>query len=151
MPKSSPALTITFHKVMRSRPHGFWVAVRATGGTIRGGYMPIGRGVIPHDMAHLATEAQLGIENGFWGLLARGATFKRGTDRRMTHPGRALIAKHRTAVHAAEQLGNGHHALWSTHQPTPVAATFDLLAAQWVPLPDNGTMTLHWPLAIRER
>jgi hypothetical protein len=46
---------------------------------IRGGYMPIGRGVIPHDLVHFATEAHFGIEDGFWGLLARGATFTRGT------------------------------------------------------------------------
>ena len=149
VPKSSPALTITFHKVMRPRPHAWWVAVRGKGGTIRGGFMPVGRGVIPHDMARLATEAHLGIEDGFWGLLARGATFRRGTDRRTTRLGRAMLAEHRSAVHAAEQLDNAHHALWSTRQPTPVAATFDFPAEQWVALPDNGTMTLQWPLEIR--
>ena len=37
--------------------------------------MPIGRGRIPHDLGHMATEAHLGITDGFWGLLARGATF----------------------------------------------------------------------------
>ena len=111
--------------------------------------MPIGRGVIPHDMAHLATEAHLGIEDGFWGLLARGATFKRGTGQRMTRPGRALIAEHRTGIGAAEKLGNVHHALWSTGKTTPVAATFDFLAEQWAELPDNGTLCLHWPLVIR--
>jgi len=27
--------------------------------------MPIGRGVIPHDLGHMATEAHLGIDHGF--------------------------------------------------------------------------------------
>jgi len=27
--------------------------------------MPIGRGLIPHDLGHMATEAHLGIDHGF--------------------------------------------------------------------------------------
>jgi len=38
--------------------------------------MPVGRGRIPHDLGHMATEAHLGITDGVWGLLARGATLK---------------------------------------------------------------------------
>ena len=68
--------------------------------------MPIGRGVIPHDLAYLAAEAHFGIEDGFWGLLARGATFKRGTAQRPTRRGRALMADNRSGLHAAERLGN---------------------------------------------
>ena len=60
------------------------------------------------------------------------------------------VAEHRVGLHAAEQLGNTHHALWSTGKPTPVAATFDLLAEQWDALPDSATLTLQWPLTIRE-
>ena len=52
--------------------------------------MPIGRGVIPHDLKHLAAEAHFGIEDVFWGLLARGATFKRGTAQRPTRRSRVL-------------------------------------------------------------
>ncbi|MCU1366137.1 MAG: hypothetical protein JWN39_1776, partial [Ilumatobacteraceae bacterium] len=113
-----------------------------------GGHMPIGHGIIPHDLAHLATEAALGIDDGFWGLLARGATFRKGTDRRPTRPGRAIIAANRSGIHAAEQLGNMHHGLWVHGQPTPVAPTLDRLAEAWRAVPDGGTMTVTWPLSV---
>jgi hypothetical protein len=91
---------------------------------IRGGYMPIGRGVIPHDLVHFATEAHFSIDDGFWGLLARGATFKRGTGGRQTRQGRALVAKNRAGLNAAEQ---------------------------WLAVPDNGTLTVHWPMSASTR
>ncbi|MGI9029632.1 MAG: hypothetical protein ACR2HP_06545 [Ilumatobacteraceae bacterium] len=94
-------LTVTFHReVHGGRARSWWEAVRPTGGRVRGGYMPIGRGIIPHDLGHLVAESHLGIDDGIWGLLARGATFKRGTDRRPTRRGRALVAAHRDALHA---------------------------------------------------
>jgi hypothetical protein len=74
--RSAPTLLVTFHKVMTPRPTAWWEARRRTGGTCRGGYMPIGRGIIPHDLGHMVSEASLGIDDGFWGLLARGATFR---------------------------------------------------------------------------
>lgn len=107
--------------------------------------MPIGRGRIPHDLGHMATEAHLGISNGFWGLLAHGATFTHGTQQRQTRPGRQLISANRAELHAAEQLGNHHHGAWANGHPTPVAPTFDRLAALWDATPDDGTLTIHWP------
>jgi hypothetical protein len=107
--------------------------------------MPTGRGVIPHDLVHLATEAVLGLEFGFWGLVARGATFRRGTDRRRTRPGRALIATHRSDLQQAEALGNAHHQAWLDGRPTPLGPTFDRLARLWQDLPDGGTLCLDWP------
>ena len=118
---------------------------------IRGGYMPVGRGVIPHDLVHFATEAHFGIEDGFWGLLARGATFKRGTGQRETPQGRALVAKNRSGLNAAEHLGNTHHALWIEGKPTPVSATFNRFAEEWLAVPDSGTLTVHWPMSAATR
>ena len=118
---------------------------------IRGGYMPIGHGVIPHDLVHFATEAHFGIEDGFWGLLARGATFKRGTGGRQTRQGRALVAKNRAGLNAAEHLGNANHTLWIEGKPTPVSPTFNRLAEQWLAVPDNGTLTVHWPMLASMR
>ena len=112
--------------------------------------MPIGRGVIPHDLVHFAAEAHFGIEDGFWGLLARGATFKRGTDRRPTRPGRALIAENREGLNAAEHTGNAHHTLWLEGKPTPVSPTFDHLAERWLATPDNGTLTVYWPMSYQD-
>lgn len=143
--RRSTRLTVTFHKVLQPRPAAWWEAVRPTGGRIRGGFMPIGRGVIPHDLGHMATEGHLGIADGFWGLLAQGATFRRGTDRRATPQGRALIAANRGALEAAEALGNLHQAAWTAGEPTPVRPTFDRLAERWSELPDGGQMTIAWP------
>ncbi len=44
---------------------------------------------IPHDLGQYVIEAAAGYGHGFWGLVARGATFK-STGRRQTKPGRVL-------------------------------------------------------------
>jgi hypothetical protein len=142
---SAASLRVTFHKQSSPRPHAWWEAVRPTGGRIRGGWMPIGRGRIPHDLGHMATEGHLGLANGFWGLLARGATFNPGTDRRPTWPGRELIRRHRDELDVAERLGNHHHVAWRAGEPTPVGPTFDRLERAWSALPDGGTLTVDWP------
>ena len=120
-------------------------ARRRTGGRVRGGYMPIGRGRIPHDLGHLATEGHFEVTDGFWGLLARGATFRHGTDQRATRPGRALIAEHRDGLRAAEALGNHHHSRWASGASTPVAPVFDRFAEAWDATPEGGTLTVAWP------
>jgi hypothetical protein len=141
----SPTLTVTFHKVLGHSPTAWWEAVRVKGGRVRGGHMPIGRGRIPHDLGHMATEAHFAITDGFWGLLARGATFDHGTHQRRTRPGRQLIRDNKAGLDAAEALGNEHHFAWRDGKPTPVAPAFDRLARLWDALPDGGTLTLRWP------
>ncbi len=144
--RSRPArLTVTFHKVADGRVDSWWEAVRPTGGRTRGGWMPTGRQRIPHDMVHLAAEGHLGIEDGIWGLLARGATFRRGTDRRPTRPGRALVRDHRADLQRAEDVGNVHGLAWRRGEPTPVAPTFERLAAAWAAVPPGGSLTIAWP------
>lgn len=147
MRRTRPAATlvVTFHKVMAPRACAWWEARRPSGGTFRGGYMPIGRGIIPHDLGHMVTEARLGFDDGVWGLLARGATFRKGTDRRPTKPGRALIATHREALHRAEHAGNHHHWAWATGADTPLAPAFDRIADAWAGVPDGGCLTIRWP------
>ncbi|MGH9271156.1 MAG: hypothetical protein ACRDZ2_07770 [Ilumatobacteraceae bacterium] len=93
----------------------------------------------------MATEAHFGIEDGFWGLLARGATFRHGTQQRATKSGRQLIRDHRAALAAAEATGNQHHFAWAQGHPTPVAPTFDRLARLWDAVPEGGTLTIQWP------
>ena len=138
-------MTVAFHKSADPPPHSWWDARRSTGGRLTGGHMPIGRGIIPHDLVHLAAEAELGLSFGFWGLLAQGATFRHGIDRRPTRSGRALIAAHRAGLAEAEALANAHHHAWRTGQPTPLGPTFDRLAALWAAIPDGGTLTVEWP------
>ena len=140
----SPRMTVVFHKSEGARS-AWWEAWRPRGARTTGGHMPLGHGVIPHDLGHMATEAALGLEFGFWGLLARGATFRRGTDRRRTRPGRALIAEHRAELEQAEALGNAHHTAWRTGRPTPVRPTFDRFAELWDAIPEGGDLVVEWP------
>jgi len=143
--RPQPSLVVTFHKVNGPPPSAWWEAVRRTGGRVRGGHMPIGRGRIPHDLGHMATEAHLGIADGFWGLLALGATFKRGTDCRPTQRGRAIVRNHRAQLDTAEAIGNAHHSAWVSDDPTPVGPTFDRLSTLWAATPDGGSLTIRWP------
>jgi hypothetical protein len=112
--------------------------------------MPIGRHSIPHDLIHLAAEAHLGVDDGVWGLLARGATYRRGTDRRPTRTGRAIVRDHRDGLHRAEHLGNEHGWRWQQGLPTPVTPTFDRLAAAWAALPVGGALVVRWPTLATE-
>jgi hypothetical protein len=43
---------------------------------------------LPHDLAQFVVEVTLGLEEGFWNLVANGATFK-SLGRRRTSPGGA--------------------------------------------------------------
>ena len=71
-------MTVVFHRMAERPSFSWWEAEPAGRSRFSGGHMPIGRGVIPHDLVHLATEAGLGLEFGFWGLLAElGTTFDR--------------------------------------------------------------------------
>jgi hypothetical protein len=139
------SLVVTFHRTGPERPAAWWEAVRKSGGVVRGGYMPIGRGVMPHDLAHMATEAALGLTDGFWGLLARGATYRHGTRQRPTQRGRALIRDNRAQLHEAEQLGNHHHGTWVAGGETPVGPTFDRLASAWAAVATGGQLIVEWP------
>jgi hypothetical protein len=65
---------------------------------------------IPHDLAQYVIEASAGYRNGFWDLVAHGATSK-STGRRRTKPGRAVIAAHRDELAGAEKLAGLHLAL----------------------------------------
>ena len=65
--------------------------------------MALGRGGLPHDLIQMIVEGSVGIERGFWGSVAAGATFK-STGRKRTKPGRAVIVSNRDAVAQAEQI-----------------------------------------------
>ena len=134
--RPDPTLVVTFHRVDGRSPHAWWEAVRTTRGRIRGGYMPIGRGRIPHDLGHLATEAHFGIRDGFWGLLARGATFDHGTDQRRTRPGRRLIRDHRVRSRPQKRSATSttSHGLGVTRRRSRRRSTGSLVAGRPRPM-----------------
>jgi len=105
--------------------------------------MAAGKG-IPHDLAQYVIEAATGYENGFWDLVAKGATFK-STGRRKTKPGRAVIADHRSELAGAENLAGLHLALWKAGDTSPVSDALSRALEQWNGLSEGDRLAFEWP------
>jgi hypothetical protein len=120
-----------------------WTAKRGKRTQVPGTLMGYGNGV-PHDLVQYIIEAATRYEHGFWGLLARGATF-RSTGRRRTKPGRAVIAAHRRELLASEHLANMHVAQWRAGMHTPVTAALDHAEKQWNTLAVGDMLIFEWP------
>lgn len=136
-------MEVTFRKLLEQRL-STWDAVRGERTRIPGTTMALGRGGIPHDLIQLVIEGTLGLDRGFWGSLAAGATFK-STGRKRTKPGRTVIARNRNDLDAAEHIVNEHYVRWKVAQPTPAAATLEAMRARWDALGDGGELTIEWP------
>jgi len=78
-------MQVVFYKVDNGRLCA-WVATPPKRKRFQGTTMASGRD-LPHDLAQFVVEATLGLQHGFWGLLANGATFKSVVGRRRTQPG----------------------------------------------------------------
>jgi hypothetical protein len=74
---------------------------------------------LPHDLAQLVVEDALGLDHGFWNLVANGATFD-SLGRRRTKPGRQLIASYRSELNEAEEIVNAQVQSWRDGRPAPV-------------------------------
>jgi hypothetical protein len=99
---------------------------------------------LPHDLAQFVVEAALGLEEGFWNLVANGATF-RSLGRRPTKPGRQLIAAHRTGLNRAEGIVNTHVGAWRDGGPTPLGPALDAMVARWRALRGDEELVVEWP------
>ena len=108
-------------------------------GTLMGGARP---DVLPHDLVQYVVEAATHYEHGFWGLVAKGATF-RSTGRRRTTPGREVIARHRPELQASEHLANV--AAWRVGTRTSVTDALDSVARQWAVLSIGERLVFEWP------
>ena len=120
-----------------------WVAEPPKRRRFPGTTMASGRD-IPHDLAHFVVEATLGLEHGFWGLLAKGATFKTVTGRRRTKPGEQLVHEHRQDLNVAEYLVNAHLSAWRTGKSTPVGPALDQIYARWRALAAGDELQVDW-------
>ena len=67
-------MRVDFYKLDGGRLCG-WVATPPKRRSFQGTTMAAGRD-IPHDLGQFVVELALGLQEGFWGLLANGATFK---------------------------------------------------------------------------
>jgi hypothetical protein len=120
-----------------------WDATRGKRTRVPGTCMAAGTS-ISHDLAQYVIEASTGYDNGFWDLVAHGATFK-STGRRRTKPGRAVIAAHRHELAGAEQLAGLHLAQWRARVSTPATANLRQARAQWDTLREDQRLVFAWP------
>ena len=120
------------------------VAVRPDGVAVELVVYDYGPGVLPHDLVHLAVERALGVEWGFWGLVAAGATLEAlaetGAHGRPPAGDSGLLAAHVDDLLEAERLANGG---WKEH-PAAVAAV-EALLAEWEAVPIDGKLRTSWP------
>jgi hypothetical protein len=134
---------VTFTKPIERRL-STWEAVRGKRARVPGSTMALGRGRIPHDLIQLVVEATMGVDHGFWGCVADGATFK-STGRKRTKPGRRVIAEHRLDIARSEAVVADHVARWSAGRPTPCAEPLADFDGRWCALGDGESLTVVWP------
>jgi hypothetical protein len=103
---------------------------------------------LPHDLAQFVVEQTLGLEHGFWGVLARGGRFKSVPGRRQTAPGRQTIRSYRAQLEEAEALVNAHVHAWRAGAATPAGTNLDAMLVRWRALGVGGELHLDW--AVRE-
>ena len=103
-------------------------------------------GDVPHDLATFVIEAELGIERGFWGCVAAGATFK-SLGRKRTEPGRSVIRRNVAELDAAEMLVNEAYFAWRRGEATSVGPALDAALDEWRALPEGGAMVKEWTSA----
>ena len=136
------AMQVAFYKGDGGRLCG-WVATPPHRRSFEGTTMAAGRD-LPHDLAQLVVERALGVHEGFWGLLANGATFKSVPGRRVTEPGRALVREHVRSLEATEGIANAHVDAWRRGAPTPVGPALDVMYARWLALPVGERLCVEW-------
>jgi hypothetical protein len=98
---------------------------------------------VPHDLATFVIESTLGIEHGFWGCVAAGATF-RSLGRQRTEQGRAVIRRHAAELDDAERRVNDLFFAWRRGEATPVGRALDHALAQWRELDEGDEMVVYW-------
>jgi hypothetical protein len=109
--------------------------------------MAAGR-TLPHDLSTFVVEAELGLASGFWGCVAKGATF-RSLPRRRTEPGRRVIREHVADLDAAEALVGAEVRAWLRGERPQSAAALDVMLVRWRSLPPDGDLVLQWRSASR--
>jgi hypothetical protein len=134
---------VRFFKLVERRL-ATWQAVRGKRTRVDGPTMALGRGDLPHDLTQYIVEAAVGVDHGFWGCVADGASF-RSIRRRRTKPGRAVIVAHRSELDASERLVAEHLSRHANGQPTPASEPLDRIGRAWRDLGDGEWLTLRWP------
>jgi hypothetical protein len=100
-------------------------------------------GDLPHDLYTFVIEEALGIEYGFWGCVASGATFKT-LGRKQTPQGRAVITSHLDELDEAERRVNQIYFGWRAGQATPLDSELDSMLLRWQRLGAGEELVLTW-------
>ncbi|MFJ3499263.1 hypothetical protein [Streptomyces sp. NPDC090135] len=152
-------MEITFRKLPDDR-HEIVVRDRE-GPDVRLPPRPTGQ-TLPHDLVHAVVETALGIDDGFWGATARGATFE-GFERvepgRHRRSGLKVLRRGGDAVMAAELSVNWAYRAWrglptegrgvgrpllSPERLALTTAPLDAAAARWHDVPEGGALVWRW-------
>ena len=134
---------VTFRKLVEKRVTT-WDAVRGKRTRVPGSTMALGRGEMPHDLIQMIVEGVAGLDRGFWGSVAAGATFHSMPVKR-TASGRAVIAHNRLELDEAEKVVGEHYRRWKQGLPTPAAPYLDDIGRTWDALADAGQLVIEWP------
>lgn len=139
-------MTVTFHRIGRGCG---WTALRPPRSVVPGPTMAAGAD-LPHDLYTFVIERALGIDRGFWGCVAAGATFK-SLGRKPTPQGRSVIARHRDDLEAAESRVNDIYFSWKAGMDTELDVELDEMLDRWRAVPDGGELVVEWPPPRRDR
>ena len=118
---------------------------------------------LPHDLVHYVVEAELGMEFGFWGLLAAGAklqavqAYGARDPRRIPKEEDALVRAHVDELLDAERFAaafSGLPGVEVDHGLDPgtaerIRSRIDELNQRWQATPAGDVFRLDWPTARR--
>ncbi len=141
-------MKVTFTKGKYGRTCS-WMALRPPRTRVPGATMAAGADV-PHDLATFVIEAALGIEHGFWGCVADGATFA-SLGRKRTPQGRAVIERHLAELDEGERIVNEVFFAWRRGEPTSANEALDAMLTTWRQLGEDDELVLDWVPARRQR
>lgn len=133
------------------------LTVRRSDGTEEGAELET-RSFLLHDLVHYAVEAESGIDDGFWGLLARGVSMEALSDHTMEKPLGPGIALAERLVGPFQSLWNGRleRALYFEHALGVATFVDDAwldrvgerlrrLTGAWRAVPVSHALALPWP------
>jgi len=134
-------MTVTFRRQGRGCA---WTALRPPRSVVPGPTMAAGAD-LPHDLYTFVIEDALGLERGFWGCVAAGATFKT-LGRKRTPQGKAVIAENLPELEAAEAQVNEIYFAWRDGRPTELDDELDGMLDRWRALDDGEELTVEWAI-----
>ena len=137
-------MRVEFYKGKDGRVCG-WIATPPHRRPFQGSTTAAGRD-LPHDLTQFTIERALDVRDGFWALLAHGASFTSVPGRKPTRQGRELVRAHHAPLVAVEGVVNGHYLAWQRGESTALRPALDAMYARWLALAEGERLVLEWPV-----